>query len=493
MIQRFQYNPENANICDVKWHLLWILPLLLLVAILGIGGFFLVYWLTGDDGQAFIEQRTADALHVKAEFGPLRWQWLGLSSPHFHATGSAKSNLKEMKATELRARLNPAALLQGVWAVEEISMERMTLYLGAAGQGEPTENAAISPTPPLPKWFPSQLAINVIRSGQADVMLSFPEGREIDIIGTSLEDRPGGSGNRIEARGGVVRSSFLQDMELKKLRCLTSKSGVELQEASINVSGGGNLLLTGSFPDEKMENQLIGRWNLVPISFLLPLLKDKVVGTIEGEATVRWANGAPPSLEGTVMAHDVTISSIPLLEELAIMTGIEQFRHLPIQEFSASFTRQEQKTTWSAIVMESKGILKVTGDAVTMNDGALKGTFLVGVSLGKLGMIPGLAEAAGLQQRDGYLCTTVHLGGTLSFPTNDLTPRLATMIAGQASGSLRQGVQQGMQFFNSVLGTVDPTATSTRATGTPSATNDHPKTIQDSAGAALDVLGGLIK
>jgi hypothetical protein len=494
----------------VRKHLLWIFPLLLVCISLIIGAVLLIQWVTGGSCRSLIEQKTAGALHLKTELAPISCRWIGISSPRLSASGSEQTTLKSLEASSLKASLKPSSVLKGVWGVEEIAIDRLSLHLGTV-TGAPrdeVEAAPIASPSSLPKWVPSLLVIDVIRSGKADAIIDLAGGQALQILGTALEVHPEGDESRLEGRGGVVKGPFLPELNLVTARARLTKAGLDLGGADLTFPGGGTLRLEGSFPYGDNLQRLQGHWENVPIPSLFPLLQGKVVGTLEGEGTVTWKPNSLQSLSGSVHASDVTLAHIQSLESIATFTCIQRFRDLPVQEARGTFSRNGKITTWRQVVLESKGYLKITGDATALDDGTLDGTFQLGITTSIVNMIPAATQILGLNEHDGYLWMPLHVGGTLSHPTEDYTQRLGLEGAAAAEGLIRNGLEAlGMKGGGGLVNPPSTNAPSTKTFSTnslPQPGNSLPtdavkaatnavQTIQQGAGQAIDALGGFLK
>ena len=146
---------------------------LLLAAVLLLGGgagFLMVsQWVRSEECHALLESKASEALAGKAEFGPLEWLWVGVASPRVKALTGDEARPHSLEADNVRARLRLASLLQGCWAVEEISMEKARLHFAAAvpaqlRESKPEAAHASTSTARLPSWIPSVLVVEAIRS-----------------------------------------------------------------------------------------------------------------------------------------------------------------------------------------------------------------------------------------------------------------------------------------------------------------------------------------
>lgn len=490
----------------MRKHLLWIFPLLLIGIALGAGSLALIHWVTGGACRALIERKTAEALHVKTELAPLSYNWIGIASPRLSASGSKQTMLKSLEASSLKANLKATSLLKGIWGVEEIAIEKLSLHLGKINGNPGSEVAAVpvaSPDSSLPKWFPSLLVVDVIRSGKANAIIDLANGQSVQILDAALEVYPEGDETRLEGRGGVVKSPFLPDLNLTTARARLGTNGLDLGGADLSFPDGGTLRLKGSFPYGDTLQRMQGRWENVPIPSLFPLLSGKVVGTLEGDGTVTWMPNALQSLSGIVHARNVTLSQIPALESIASFTGIQMFRNLPVQEAQGSFSRNGNVTVWHDVILESKGYLKITGAATALDNGSLDGTFQLGITSAIVNMIPAAKQIFGLNEHDGYIWMPLHVGGTLSHPTEDYTQRLTLDAAAAAEGVIRNGLEAiGIKGVGGATNLPVTNASSTNAVSQPGnalpadavkAATNAVKTIEQGAGQAIDALGGFLK
>ena len=481
----------------VRKSLPWILPTLLLVAALVIGLIAANRWLSGEKFHTFLEQKSSEALKATASFGPLHLGWFELSSPHFHAKGAGTGSLRQLEARGIHGRLNPMALFNGTWQIEEISLEKATLHLGSPNGSKaatpPNESKQAHSSGPIPSpvsWLPSLLVIDVIRTGKADVFVELPSAKILEILGSRVEAHPEGEETRIEGHGGVLKSPFLPTFKIGTVRCRMEKKGVELTGADLSFPEGGKIELEGTFPDTQ-ESLLKGSWSKVPISALLPLLGRQLVGTLDGSATVQWDPAGFHSAEGKIQAPNVILTEIPMMTEVARLTRMDAFRHLFLQQAQASFSIRGGITSWQDVILESKNLIKLIGHGEMQQDGSFSGIFQLGLSSAIVTAIPGASEVFSKDQHDGYFWTPLSVGGNFSHLTEDLTPRIKTAILNNAALLLQQGIRQGLQILGIPNGGTP--AIPNTGTNAPGNTVPLPPSVSEPAKAAIDILGGFLK
>jgi hypothetical protein len=491
---------------NVKKTLLWTIPPLVPIATVAAALVLALRWIESDDCRALLEQKTQAVLHAEAKLAPLNWRWFGVSSRNFNATGRSDSALKQVDATDLQATLSPSSMLRGIWGVKELSLDKLKLRIGS-----PEKTPARAATPPdakpspqatgLQKWMPSLVVVEVIHGRKTDLLIEIGQA-SVTLDGTALEARPDTRGEQtlFKLSGGRLGTSHYPDLKLNlgTARCLLTDKGLDLTGAEMTAPGGGTIRLRGMFPSDGTPSTLSGTWEKLPVAVLLPHFGDKVTGGLSGDCTMKWAPGHHREGEGSIRGDGITLTGIPAFIKLAELTGLEQFRHLPVQTFSTRFTIRDQVTEWKDIVFESLGFLKITGEASTALDGSLTGLIRLGITTRIVNMLPFARELLGLEERDGYIWVKepIILGGTLTHPTDSFTPRLTVLVAAGAQGMVREGVRTGLGILGIKVGggTNAPASSGSPIPApVPSAATNAVKTLEQGAGAVLDTLGGFLK
>lgn len=491
---------------NVKKTLLWTIPPLVPIATVAAALVLALRWIESDDCRALLEQKTQAVLHAEAKLAPLNWRWFGVSSRNFNATGRSDSALKQVDATDLQATLSPSSMLRGIWGVKELSLDKLKLRIGS-----PEKTPARAATPPdakpspqatgLQKWMPSLVVVEVIHGRKTDLLIEIGQA-SVTLDGTALEARPDTRGEQtlFKLSGGRLGTSHYPDLKLNlgTARCLLTDKGLDLTGAEMTTPGGGTIRLRGMFPSDGTPSTLSGTWEKLPVAVLLPHFGDKVTGGLSGDCTMKWAPGHHREGEGSIRGEGITLTGIPAFMKLAELTGLEQFRHLPVQTFSTRFTIRDQVTEWKDIVFESLGFLKITGEASTALDGSLTGLIRLGITTRIVNMLPFARELLGLEERDGYIWVKepIILGGTLTHPTDSFTPRLTVLVAAGAQGMVREGVRTGLGILGIKVGegTNAPASSGSPIPApAPSAATNAVKTLEQGAGAVLETLGGFLK
>jgi hypothetical protein len=101
-----------------------------------------------------------------------------------------------------------------------------------------------------------------------------------------------------------------------------------------------------------------------------------------------------------------------------------------LQNLSANFEYSAGNLTLTNLVIESAGLARIEGSVRIAQDGNLSGQLELGLDLNTLKLLPGARETVFPTSRSGWYWSPVQLGGTVSNPREDLSPRLAACVAG---------------------------------------------------------------
>jgi hypothetical protein len=165
-------------------------------------------------------------------------------------------------------------------------------------------------------------------------------------------------------------------------------------------------------------------------------------GSISGEIDVRTPLPMNNALivSGKLSLDNGQLEALPVLDQIATFTRLQQFRTLKLTRASADFRQENQRITVQNFVAESVGLIRMEG-AFTVQNGMIEGAFEVGVTPSSLQWLPGSQERVFTQTRGGYVWTPMRLTGPLDKPEEDLSPRLAAA----AKGAIIDGVENGVR------------------------------------------------
>jgi hypothetical protein len=187
---------------------------------------------------------------------------------------------------------------------------------------------------------------------------------------------------------------------------------------------------------------------------------EKLTGLVAGEAVITPGPTGKVLIQGKFNLTEGTLTGIPLQDDIARFTRAPQFQRVPIHELSSDFVSDGQTTDLTDFVLESKGLLRMEGAARIGAGGTVAGTFQIGVTQQTLQWLPGSQEKVFVESRNGYLWTTVQIGGSLDSPTEDLSSRLAVAMGEKAIDTgvkiLENAPQQTREAVDRVIDILSP-------------------------------------
>ena len=391
-------------------------------------------FVAGTDFCQMIESRVGHAVVADAKLEALRWDGNSAASESLILLGSASSDLTRLEAKALRAEWNWRSLFQGVWRVENIEVQELSAAFKAKKGTESEEkqnseqeilNSEAFPTdhPQIPAFITDWLRSR-LEFGRFDIHKADLDFGEIKVSRTSLNMIPAEGGHNIEARGGSLFALGMPPLTLAQCRMRQREGNYFLDDSRAFVTGGGSLVASGSFGKNTRLNLI---WEGVPASLLpVPRLGEYLDGISQGQAALD-ANG---NWRGSLSVTGARIHSLPGMKTIASLLRNPSWVNPPIQTLSTDFEWSGGNLTLTNLVVESSGLARIEGSLRVGAGGDLSGNLQLALDQAALQQLPGAREMVFTTPRNGWYWTPVQLGGTLSAPTEDLSSRLATSIAG---------------------------------------------------------------
>ena len=441
-----------------------------LVLLLVVGGFavnaWIHGWLRGPEFRGLVEAKSGKALGGTAVLSPLVWSGPSIFSPDMELQGHPGKPLASLRAQQIRADVNWRAAFSGAWHVRRVDVTRLDLTIDAApapaGAKLAAEATAIEETAKatsaMPSWLPSRFDLDEVAVQDANASL----GMAGNIRNTVLTIQPEGAGWIFECRGGKFEPTMvLESLEIDHLRVRLQQGVVYLTDAELRSSGAGRINANGEIGSPEKPYDLRLNWqNIDATDILDPSWAEKLTGLIGGEATITPGTAGAALTRGKFNLTEGTLSGMPLQDDIARFTQAPQFQRMPIHELSSDFVTDGQTTDLTDFVLESKGLLRMEGDAQIGAGGTVAGTFQIGVTQQTLQWLPGSQEKVFVESRNGYLWTTVTIGGTLASPTEDLSSRLAVAMGEQVIDTgvkiLENAPQQTKEAVDRVIDILSP-------------------------------------
>jgi|GEM_PF-930662 len=372
----------------------------------------------------FIASRAGAALKAEATLQPLRWDGNSALSESLMLIGSESAMLDRLEAKVLRAHWNWRALLSGAWKIENIEIQALSaafkLKTGAVPD-DASRNASNNPATAsfLTSWLPSRFELGGFDVRKADLRFG-----DIQSAGQALTVQPVDGGYNIEARGGSLSIPGLPPLSHAQSRIREREGIYYLDDSRFFLPSGGSVVAAGN-SGTKARLTLV--WDGVPVA-LLPVsdLAKHLDGTSHGQAT-RDAQGV---WRGNIAFSGARLHDLPLLKNAATFLRDSVWTNPSLQKLSADFEWSLGNLTLTNLVVESTGVARLEGSLRVAKGGDLSGQLELGLDLNTLKLLPGARETIFATSRNGWYWSPVQLGGTLSAPKEDLSPRLTACVAG---------------------------------------------------------------
>lgn len=430
----------------VLWIVLGILVVLAAGTLLGVS-MWVKRFLRSDDFRALVAAKTGEALRSDAIYGPMKWQGSSLFSDSLVAQGKPGSIVESLRADQIRAEVNWRAIRDGAWRVDRVDVVNFeaTFRPGSPEEGE----GAVAKTPLVSgfaAFLPKRFELGQLNIAQAQLGFRGADGAvSLALQNAALQVRPDGAGWAIDGNGGTFSLPNLPVFNITNFRSRIQGPTFFLTDASLRLDDNGKIKAAGEFAE---NSSLRVDWTQVDVAtFLDAKWKSRLTGLFDGTAVLNWPEAGLPAgtVTGTFRMNDGLLQNLKMLDQIATFTGAPQFRRMSLQEVSGNYAWTKGVTSFTNLVLESKGLLRIEGNCALAADGALNGTLRVGVTPQTLQWLPGSRERVFTFAQNGYLWTDVRVGGTLSKPSEDLSARLAKAMG-------QQVIEQGEKVLDVLPG-----------------------------------------
>ena len=404
----------------IFWITAGIVLALVVVALVG-GSMWVGSYVRSDAFRALVAGATGQAFDATAGFEPLRWTGSSVYAESAKLEGRSGAALNKMEARQLRAEVNWRAAFSGAWRVDEISISRLDgEWIPApkqSGIAEAREQRTPSTPAGIAALLPHRFELGVVKVGAASLAFG-----GVKIADAALSIKPDGAGWLFQGSGGELWLPWPPALAISSFRARKQGGDFYLTEGNLRLGENGKVSVSGessgggklqvSWEGVKTADVLAGEW------------RKRLEGIVSGNALIAF----PDRATGAFLLRDGRLENVPLLATVAEFTGNPAFRRMPLQEISGDFTRENGRLHIKNFSAESKGLLRLEGEATIGQSGELEGHFQIGVTPQTLHWLPGSRERVFVTDRSGYIWTDLKVGGTLEHPTENLTPRLATAM-----------------------------------------------------------------
>ena len=423
-------------------------------------------YLKSDAFREFLAGKVSRILQVDGEFAPFSWTDASVYSESF--MGAGKNAVQKVEAQGIRTTIDFSSFNREAWDVEEVTINRVNLAMGGSqSQVAPPPPAVTSSRGFLSRWIPQKVAIKGIRIAELDCQWS---GEALDAkasdLSVSLTPLSGDEGWQLQVQDGELSLAGQEPMRLERLHArlrpgefFITDAGLEiLDHATLTTAGEvyleqGRLTLR-SYVD-KLRGDRIWREDW----------KQRMLGTLYADIKTEGSFGRETKLThtGKVGLKNGMLVALPVLKKLANHTRTERFRRLVLDKAEADFVLKGNRLQLDDLLLQSDGLLRVEGsiqvDEPFSKSGArpLRGVLEVGVVHDVLKWLPGAEKRVFTEVRSGFLWTTMHVGGTIESPTEDLSPRLGKAAIEETVAAVPEAaIQTSRDLLDTAAGLLDP-------------------------------------
>jgi len=432
--------PRNRRSSPWVRLIAWAVPILFVVLVVG---FFVAKsaidsYLRSDGFRQFVAGKAGNTLHAYAELAPLSFAGTTIFADGFQAKGGPDAAFADLQIEQIRTEISLRRFFEKVWQVEQFDVQRVRVDIDGPRADRPMEPSPGPLTSPNTEhnnngWLPNRVEI-----GHATIHDTELQWKGGGLRGTVFDIEPHEGGWQITGQGGHLTYGKLPAMDVDNLHLRYRAPSLFVSGAEFRETAGGTLEASGEID---FSRQVDLQLKLVNVN-ISPLLSDdwrlRAKGNLSGEVKVRseLPAHAGAQLSGSLQLGQGELTALPMLDQIALFTRTQQFRRLNLNTASGDFTHDDKSLRVTNFIAESDGLIRIEG-AFTIENGAIDGTFQVGVTQTSLQWLPGSQAKVFTENRNGYLWTPMRLSGPVDKPTEDLSPRLIAA----AQGAIIEGAQ----------------------------------------------------
>lgn len=435
--------------------------LVALVISLFVGKTMLESWVQGDGFREWVRKKAAVALKADVNIEDLKW-----SGPKKATIGTVSAKGYEdaaFSSFELNGIRAGFDIKDKAVKIPEISISRghtefsNNRIASKPPVDRPGEESSSGDSPSgkapgvpgfLARYAPNRVEIDRVTVGNASIDVMDDDGKvALALKDVQSEIQPDlESGEMvIEARGGTLLLAGAPDMTIRDSSMRFRDNSLFINNAALGIYGSGHIDGAGevSFSDNPnldldltltgvdIREMVTGNW------------RDRVSGTIRGPVRIQGTTDDAIT-EGTVYLDDGVLEGIDLLDKIADYTGSQRFSRLVLNQAQADFKMKGENLQLRNIQFQSDGLTRIEG-GLDKNGDLLDGTLQIGITPGTLRWIPGAEQSVFTENRDGFVWTSVQIGGTVANVREDLSGRIIAAAAARIIERLPGGVEKRLK------------------------------------------------
>lgn len=438
--------------------LLWGVPIFFLLLVFGflIGRMMIESYLRSDNFRQFVANKAGVSLKSQCELAPLQYTGMSVYTDNFTAQGGESASFSKISLDQFRAEISLRKFFDHVWQVDQVDIQRLMVDLTGPRVDIPNPGSSASKgseaVATKPGWLPNRVEITSTTIHDANALWKGGA-----MKGATFTVTPENNGWSLVGQGGKINQENLPALDIEKLRLFARDKSVFIKEAEFRQGHDGTLKASGeAVAEDHLDLQTtIDNFSVTP--FLSGDWRVRLTGNVSGEINVRTPLPVPASgvpLSGSLHLNHGELTALPVLDQIATFTAMQQFRHLNLSRAEGDFSQDGKRLDVTKFVLEAEGLLRIEG-SFTVQNSIIHGSFQVGVTPSSLQWLPGSREKVFKDQRGAYVWTPMTLDGPLDKPKEDLTPRLVQAMQGAvidtATNAVEQGIKTGQDAIKGAL------------------------------------------
>jgi len=417
----------------VKQRNLWALGLCLVAALI-LAGYSASHYVVDrfshhDIANGLVGQKTALLLQADSGYLPFVWAGESVRSDGLLVRGKPPRCLTEMRVIGLHADSTGRNPWQHRWTIRRLQAAQLEAAFGevAARQLQITLPQQPSIEPPVEPG--TALTIEILETIIPKTTIIW--GNKPELLGSlrDVETRFYPKDHQLEclARKGTFNQAGWPQLNVEDVIIHYRQPKVMVESAAFSLIRPKNITATGELDfgeNGSMDLRLVGVQ--VPADpFIAGFWKGKIDGVYDGECRLRkqFRPDRLVEVSGELHFTRAVVHNIATLNQLAALTGNAQFERFRLDVLKARYNWNGRRLEVANAEIEAKNLFRIEGDFAIEN-GNIDGKFRIGVVPNVLESIPGARDKVFLDQRAGYLWTTMNLTGPIRHPQEDLKQRL---------------------------------------------------------------------
>ena len=430
-----------------------ILAALILCLLLG-GAVALYSFVHSDACSAWLAHRLNHSLRIDGKLQPISWNGSSFSSTDYSGTGRAKSRVSSLEANNISAHLNWPMLLARTWDLDQVSVEKATVYVGKKVQSPEQQKTSSSGSGiNLPNLITFDFQIGRITINEGNLHWSAGKDELGELLGTKvIATRRGEDAWDISASGGKAQHSGLPPMTLESLAASTESKGVTIAQAKLLGQNGGTISLNGFVAlDQEQASRLHTEFSGISINDLYPEtlhLNGIASGTADYSGTIQREDTG--TITASLHVDKLRVDWSVFLGKIGPFIKTSAMNDWALDSVDTQIVYRGQQMEFSNLVAKYQDQAKVEGTG-TIDSGQINATLSIGLSAAVLKWLPGVQQKVFTEQRDGLYWAPMQLTGTPQNPKEDLSKRIASALQESVGKELKDQAKDTIKSFLDLL------------------------------------------